>query len=93
MPVLDGTMCDMVKRSSAEELRARMLRGMRRGGGTALVNPHGNPERGGTGYLPRERQQALNRYRDGVRVVGLWMSDRTLRRWSKRAVDGTLENV
>ena len=56
------------------------------------MNPHGHPERGGTGYLPRERQQALNRYRYGVRGVGLGMSDRTLRRWSKRPVGNTLEN-
>ena len=70
----------MVKRSSAEALRLRSRKGMRRGNDMVLVNPHAHPERGGVGYLPRERQRALDRHHDGIRGAGLGMSESTVYR-------------
>jgi len=59
-----------MSRASAEELRLRNRQGMRRTPGMVLVNPHGHPERGGTGYLPRERERVVKLYLDGERDRG-----------------------
>mmetsp|Transcript_12076 Transcript_12076/g.24489 ORF Transcript_12076/g.24489 Transcript_12076/m.24489 type:complete len:359 (+) Transcript_12076:122-1198(+) len=78
----------MAARASAEELRLRARQGMRRQSNLVSVDPHGCPEKGGQGYLPRERTKAIEKYANGVRdPASLAMSVRTVQRWNKRVVE------
>jgi hypothetical protein len=60
----------------------------------AFVDPHGDPSKGGSGYLARERERAACLYRSGERdPMKLGMSTDTARSWSIKGTASNYENV